>query len=163
DEVFALATSVTVLRRGQGVFAGPLAGLNSSTLAEKMIGGASAGIQPEKRKSDGASAVLELKNIRLPRTLSIDSLQVHAAEIVGIAGVEGNGQTELAAAIAGTLPVPFGSVIRLEDRSLAELSIRERSDAGIGYIPADRHHEGLILDFSLSENLHARKQLIRKI
>lgn len=164
DEVFALATSVTVLRRGQSVFAGSLSGLNPATLAEKMIGSSTAGVVPASRSNQSGPVILDLKNIQLPGALSIDSLQVNAGEIVGIAGVEGNGQTELAAVIAGMLlPEYEGPVISLEGRRLNDLSAGERSAAGLAYIPADRQHEGLILDFSLAENLHVREPICWKL
>jgi simple sugar transport system ATP-binding protein len=95
----------------------------------------------------------------------MDSLCVGAGEIVGIAGVEGNGQTELAALIAGTLHRrgSEGENIALDGRALTDLSAAERSAAGLAYIPADRHHEGLVLDFSLSENLHLRDPICWKL
>jgi simple sugar transport system ATP-binding protein len=165
DEVFALSSTVTVLRRGQTVLAGPLSGLTPATLAAKMIG------QDSERKleagtvPDNAGTILDMQNILVPGVLSIDSLRVKSGEIVGIAGVEGNGQTELAAVIAGTLKLPEseGPTIWLEDRLLNTLDAGERSAKGVAYIPADRHHEGLILDFSLTDNLHARNQIFWRI
>jgi simple sugar transport system ATP-binding protein len=80
------------------------------------------------------------------------SLEVRAGEVVGIAGVDGNGQSELAAAIAGLLPVKSGHIL-LKGRDISRDIIRRRNRAGIGLVPQDRHKHGLILDFRLDENL----------
>ncbi len=164
DEVFALASATTVLRRGKTVFSGMLSDLTPATLAEKMIGRALPTTPVATQSvSPNTAPVLSVRNLRLPGVLDIDQLEIRPGEILGIAGVEGNGQEELAAAIAGTLPHPLDSSAAIDMRSqpLAALSVKSRSDAGLAYIPSDRHHEGLVLDFSLSENLFARKQLTR--
>ena len=206
DEVFALASDVTVLRRGETTFAGSLSGLNPALLAEKMIGRAlndEFKIQNSKCKSterapeaggpdSGAIGVaqrfqppgrgrpvdgnancqtlsnekisLSLRNIAIPGLLHIGRLDVNAGEIVGIAGVEGNGQEELAATIAGTREFSATEAeLTLRGGSMLEKTVRARSDAGLAYIPSDRHHEGLVLDFSLLENLHARAPLCKEL
>jgi simple sugar transport system ATP-binding protein len=86
------------------------------------------------------------------RLLDNVSLTVAPGEILGIAGVEGNGQTELLEAIAGLRPVSSGT-IRLGDRDVTRSAVRERSDAGLSHIPEDRHQRGLILDFPVADNL----------
>jgi simple sugar transport system ATP-binding protein len=80
------------------------------------------------------------------------SFTVNAGEILGIAGVEGNGQTELLEALAGLRPARSGS-IRLGQRDLTTLDVKTRGDAGLSHIPEDRHARGLILDYSIAENL----------
>jgi simple sugar transport system ATP-binding protein len=80
------------------------------------------------------------------------SLEVRAGEIVGLAGVDGNGQSELIQAITGLKPAKSGRIL-LEGRDIAHLSIKERVEAGIGHVPEDRHKHGLVLDFRLDENL----------
>jgi simple sugar transport system ATP-binding protein len=91
------------------------------------------------------------------------SLNVRAGEIVGIAGVEGNGQTELIEAIAGLTPPArlAGGSISFGDKDITKLSARQRKDLGIAHIPEDRHRRGLLLDFDLAENsilgVHYRK------
>ncbi|MEN9508160.1 MAG: hypothetical protein RLZZ621_723, partial [Gemmatimonadota bacterium] len=80
------------------------------------------------------------------------SFEVRAGEILGIAGVEGNGQTELLEAIAGLRPVLQGQ-IRLDDHDLSGDDVRARADAGLSHIPEDRHRRGLILDYSIADNL----------
>jgi simple sugar transport system ATP-binding protein len=83
--------------------------------------------------------------------LSDVSLNVRAGEIVGIAGIEGNGQTELIEAIAGLIPVQSG-YIELLGKDIARLSVRKRTELGIAHIPEDRHRRGLLLDSDLEEN-----------
>ena len=83
------------------------------------------------------------------------SLEVHSGEIVAIAGVAGNGQVEIADAIAGLVPVRSGKIL-LNGRDITNLSIRERTTEGISYIPEDRQNYGLVMDFTLSENLALR-------
>ena len=80
------------------------------------------------------------------------SLDVRAGEVVGIAGVDGNGQSELVAAIAGLLPVKSGRVL-LKGNDVSKESIRNRNERGLGLVPEDRHRHGLVLDFRLDENL----------
>ena len=170
DEVFALASAVTVLRRGKTVFAGNLMDLTPAALAEKMIGRALPTTATSARvaKTD-ETAVLTVRNLRIPGTLDIDRLEIRSGEILGIAGVEGNGQEELAAAIAGTLHTDEGmspekdAAIEMRGLALIGLAVKARSEAGLAYIPSDRHHEGLVLDFSLSENLFARAPLTKRI
>ena len=83
------------------------------------------------------------------------SLEVHSGEIVAIAGVAGNGQVEIADAIAGLIPARSGKIL-LNGRDITDLSIRERTTEGISYIPEDRQNYGLVMDFTLSENLALR-------
>src|SRR5579862_390619 len=104
------------------------------------------------------------KSAAAPHALDVPRLEVRAGEIVGVAGVEGNGQNELAALIAGTLE----STARVELQSfcgvdLRPLSIAERSDNGMAFIPSDRHREGLVLEMSLAENLFLRKPPERRV
>lgn len=165
DEVFSLATDVTVLRAGRTVFAGALQGLTPQLLAEKMIGRELPHLPVSPPPADGAQPVLELRNVDIPGALRIEQLQLRGGEIVGVAGVEGNGQAELAAVIAGTQSLAESSTaqIQLGEKSIIHSSIRDRSEAGIAFIPADRHREGLILELSLSDNLFLRTPLTRDV
>jgi simple sugar transport system ATP-binding protein len=95
--------------------------------------------------------VLQLVGLLGPGNLNGISLEVRAGEIVGIAGVEGNGQRELAETIMGLRPASAGSV-RLAGRDLARLPVREIRNAGMGFIPEDRHEQGLVLDMTIWEN-----------
>ncbi|MCW8131583.1 MAG: ABC transporter ATP-binding protein [Planctomycetota bacterium] len=158
DEVFALASSVTVLRRGKTVFAGSLEGLTPEDLARKMVGEArevAAGELPV-----GGEILLDVKGLRADFSsgtgLHAAEFSLRAGEVLGVAGVEGNGQDELAGALAGTLAPSAGAQIRLLGRDLLPLGVRARSEAGIAFIPPDRHRDGLVLEFSLAENLILR-------
>ncbi|RGA57516.1 ATP-binding cassette domain-containing protein, partial [Klebsiella pneumoniae] len=100
--------------------------------------------------------MLEVVDLALPGAegrplLGGISFRIHRGEVLGIAGVEGNGQAELVEAVVGMRPGATGRVV-LDGRDLAGLSTRERRDGGIGYIPEDRHRHGLLLDSPLWEN-----------
>ena len=97
-------------------------------------------------------ANLVVASSRKPNEVDDVSFAVRPGEVLGIAGVEGNGQTELVEAIAG-LRRPTSGSISLGARDVTRLSVRERSDAGLSHIPEDRHRRGLILDYSIGDNL----------
>ncbi|GAA0526082.1 sugar ABC transporter ATPase [Saccharopolyspora subtropica] len=154
DEVRAIADTITVLRRGTTVGTVAAADVSSRRLAEMMVG--SELPVPEH----GPSTVTERAVLRVTglsasdqdrAVLSDIDLTVHAGEVVGIAGVEGNGQTELVEAIMGMRPVDAGRIV-LGDRDLTGLSTLARREAGIGYVPEDRHRQGLLLDQPLWVN-----------
>ncbi len=164
DEVLSVADTVTVVRRGTTVETRPAAGVTSRELAELMVG--SELPSPGTESSTVTDQpVLEVRGLTLPaggtsasraaaagRPLLCDiDLTIHRGEILGIAGVEGNGQAELVEAIMGMRPGATGS-ISLSGQDLATLSTRRRREAGIGYIPEDRHRHGLLLDAPLWEN-----------
>jgi len=169
DEVVALASEVTVLRRGETVFATPLAGMSPAQVAEKMIGRETPALTVPPPVEQSSQPMLELEGAS--GAVNIAKLHVLAGEIVGIAGVEGNGQQELAELIAGTRSrqsVPgtqsvqqSGLIEKIAGVSVADWTPQMRSDAGLAYIPADRQREGLVLEFSLAENLHLREPLER--
>ncbi|MCY4067699.1 MAG: ABC transporter ATP-binding protein [Acidimicrobiaceae bacterium] len=155
DEVLEIADTITVLRQGRTVGAVKPDEVTARDLAEMMIGS-------ELPKPDaGASTVtdeaaLEVSGLRVlgesDRPVVDDvSLTVHRGEVVGIAGVEGNGQAELVNAIIGTAESAQGS-IRMLGRDITGSSVRARRELGLGYVPQDRHQDGLLLGFSLWEN-----------
>jgi simple sugar transport system ATP-binding protein len=154
DEVLKFADAITVIRAGRTVGEVPdPSTVTARDLAEMMVG--SELPTPETREStvttEVALSVRELTVGTAPRpALDGVSFDVHRGEILGVAGVEGNGQTELIEAIMG-LHQATGSVYLL-GRDLAPLGTRERREAGIGYIPEDRQKDGLVLPFSLWEN-----------
>jgi len=156
-EVFALATEVTVLRRGKQVFADTLQGLTPAELAREMVGEA-ADIPAPVETVLGAT-VLEAAGLTAPGEhgtgLREATFTLRAGEILGVAGVEGNGQDELAGVLAGTHALKSGR-IRFLEKDCAEVSVAGRVEAGLALIPSDRHHEGLVLDLSLAENLFLR-------
>ncbi|MGP4015521.1 ABC transporter ATP-binding protein [Saccharopolyspora sp. 5N708] len=151
DEVRAIADTITVLRRGTTVGTVAATKVTSRRLAEMMVGselpvpehGVSTVTDREVLSVSGLSASEQ------DRTVLADiDLTVHEGEVVGIAGVEGNGQTELVEAIMGMRPVDAGRIV-LGERDLTGLPTLARREAGIGYVPEDRHRQGLLLDESL--------------
>ena len=170
DEVFDIAQDVTVLRRGATVFEGPLEATNRAQLAHAMIGRAlphlnALNADTGAAKSIASEIVLEASGIRIPGQLEISELRLYAGEIVGVAGVEGNGQDELSGLIAGTLPVPSDAqiaVLKLCGSDMRPLDIRSRVEKGLALIPSDRQREGLVLEFSLVENLFLRDPILNR-
>ncbi|TCP49318.1 nucleoside ABC transporter ATP-binding protein [Tamaricihabitans halophyticus] len=162
DEVREIADSVTVLRRGTTVGTADPKRISSRELAELMVG--SQLPNPETRESTVTStAVLRLSGLSLAaddgserRVLDDISFTVHAGEVLGIAGVEGNGQTELVETIMGLRKASAGRIeLSGADGELVDLghaNTRQRREAGIGYIPEDRSRYGLLLTESLWTN-----------
>ena len=153
-EIKAVADRCTILRRGKYIDTVTVAQVSETELAEKMVG-RTVSFQIEKKTAKPGDAMLKIENVTVIRneTVMVNglSLDVHSGEVVGIAGVDGNGQTELVAAIAGLLPVHNGRVL-LKDRDISRDSIRKRNENGIGFVPEDRHTYGLVLDFRIDEN-----------
>jgi simple sugar transport system ATP-binding protein len=153
-EIKAAADRCTILRRGKYIDTVDVAQVDEAELAEKMVGRAvSFRIEKKPVKADGAlNVVLKIEDLTVTGAkVSGLSLDVCAGEVVGIAGVDGNGQSELVGAIAGLLPVQSGRVL-LKNRDISKDSIRKRNAGGLGLVPEDRHKHGLILDFRLDEN-----------
>jgi general nucleoside transport system ATP-binding protein len=155
DEVLAVADEITVIRRGTTVATVEPAGVTARQLAELMVG--SELPTPETRESTVTDeTVLQAHGLTVRsvdgRALIEDlSFTIHRGEVLGIAGVEGNGQAELVEAIMGMRPLAAGS-IDLAGEDLSTWPTRRRREHGIGYIPEDRHRHGLLLDSPLWEN-----------
>ncbi|HZE32870.1 MAG TPA: ABC transporter ATP-binding protein [Actinoallomurus sp.] len=155
DEVLSVADTITVIRRGTTVDTVAPGQVTARQLAELMVG--SELPVPELRESTVTDVpVLTLRDVTVRdaggRPIVDDvSLTIHEGEILGIAGVEGNGQAELVEAIMGMLPVDSG-VISLGEADLTGMATRRRREAGIGFIPEDRHRHGLLLESPLWEN-----------
>ncbi|HEV7875842.1 MAG TPA: ABC transporter ATP-binding protein [Nocardioides sp.] len=155
DEVLSVADEITVIRRGTTVQTVEPTGVTARELAELMVG--SELPSPSTETSTVTDQVLlSVRHLDLPsaegRPLLDDiSLDIHRGEVLGIAGVEGNGQAELVEAIMGMRPGATGS-ISLRGQDLSGQSTRHRRESGIGYIPEDRHRHGLLLDSPLWEN-----------
>ncbi|MFT4188068.1 MAG: ABC transporter ATP-binding protein [Aeromicrobium sp.] len=155
DEVLDIADDITVLRRGTTVGSADPATATKRELAELMVGAQ----LPSPQTSESTvtdRVVLELDQVRLTddggRDLLHDvSLRVHAGEIVGIAGVEGNGQSELVEVVMG-LARPSAGAVRLEGEDITRLGTRQVRERGVGFVPEDRHRHGLLLDAPLWEN-----------
>ncbi|MFI5312217.1 MAG: ABC transporter ATP-binding protein, partial [Gemmatimonadales bacterium] len=159
DEVMDVSENVTVMRQGETVARMATRETTPEGIAKAMVGrevdlmGAS---RVASRESRGGAA-LEVRNLvvrgaRVERAVNDVSFSVAAGEILGIAGVEGNGQTELLEAIAGLRSVTSGRVV-LAGTDITALDVRARGSAGLSHIPEDRHRRGLILEFSLADNL----------
>lgn len=155
DEVLEIADTITVLRSGKTVATVKPNEVTARDLAELMVG--SELPVPETRESTVTDVTaLEVRGLTAddeegsPKLRGVD-LAVHRGEILGIAGVEGNGQAELVEAILGIRPVTSGS-IHLNGEDITDWRVRRRREAGIGYIPEDRHRRGLLQGFPLWEN-----------
>lgn len=151
NETMALSDRITVIRKGKVVFRCNTSDTSEKELATQMVGRSVETVVSKKGTSVG-KAVLELQNVRLQgKAQETVSLTVHAGEILGIAGVDGNGQQELEAMIVGNRKVKEGS-IRINGISIEKMSVRERKKLGLGYIPSDRHKDAMISTFSIAEN-----------
>jgi len=157
DEIKAVADTCTVLRKGRN--AGTLDAKTASKeeMSELMVGHA-IDFTLHKTTYRPGKTVLEVRELtmytRSTKKAAVDgvSFQVHAGEIVCIAGVDGNGQSDLVYGITGLVPVHGGSVL-LNGKDITHESIRKRCLDGMAHIPEDRHKHGLILDYSLMENM----------
>jgi simple sugar transport system ATP-binding protein len=157
DEVLDIADEITVIRRGTTVGTADPKAVTNRQLAEMMVG--SALPVPELRESTVTDrVVLQLAKVRVAGNelggrdvLSDIDMLIHAGEVLGIAGVEGNGQAELVDAIMGIRAIA-GGTIELSGKDIGQLSTSSRREAGVGFIPEDRHRQGLILEGSLWEN-----------
>jgi simple sugar transport system ATP-binding protein len=155
DEVRAIADDITVMRRGTTVASVKPEDVTSRQLAELMVG--SELPSPNTEDSTVTDHIeLELTGVNVTATdgrplLSDISLHIRRGEVFGIAGVEGNGQTELVEAIMGLRALKSGRIV-LDGKDITRWSTLARREAGIGYIPEDRHRHGLLLDAPLWEN-----------
>jgi simple sugar transport system ATP-binding protein len=153
-EVQAIADSITVIRRGKVVGERPPT-TSDAELAALMVG-RSVQLRVSKEAASPAGVVLEVGDLSVPSEhgdLAVQSISfdVRAGEILGIAGVQGNGQTELCEALMGLRP-STGSVV-LDGTDISAASTRDRLRAGIGYIPEDRQEDGLVGAFTVADNL----------
>jgi simple sugar transport system ATP-binding protein len=151
DEVLAVAHEVTVLRRGRVVLAKPRGETDAAELARAVMGGEVPEEPPRRARLEGGRAGLSLERVRAPGLREV-SLTVAAGEVVGVAGVEGNGQRALAHAIAGLLELEGGRVC-IGGEDAAGWSIAARRARGLGYVPEDREGTGLLGALSIAENL----------
>jgi simple sugar transport system ATP-binding protein len=155
-EVLEIADRVTVLRRGRMIETLPSEGATQEQLAKLMVG-REVLLRVDKKPSEPGEPLLEVEDLHvldergLPAVRGV-SFQLRAGEIVGLAGVDGNGQTELIDAITG-LTKPQSGVIRVGGHDVTKETAREHLDEGIGHIPEDRQRRGLVLDFTLAENV----------
>jgi general nucleoside transport system ATP-binding protein len=154
-EVQEIADVITVIRRGKVVGQRPPTA-SDEELAALMVG-RQVSLRVSKTPADPGKVVLDVRDLRVDDERgqhAVDgvSFQVRAGEILGIAGVQGNGQTELCEALMGLVPTAGGSV-QLDGRDLTMQTPRQRIRAGIGYVPEDRQADGLVATFSVADNM----------
>ena len=156
-EVLAISDEVTVMRDGQVVGRLQTRETSAAELARLMVG-REVLLRVEKAPAKTGATQLSVRNLSVAgkdgtKPIKDVSFEVRKGEILGIAGVEGNGQTELIEALAGLIaPSQLSGEIRIEDRDITNEGARIRRELGIAHIPEDRHRRGLLLEFDLAEN-----------
>jgi ABC-type uncharacterized transport system ATPase subunit len=156
NEVLEIAARITVLRRGKVVDTISAEGATEPGLAQMMVG-REVLLRVDKTAPNPGAPLLQVEDLHVFDDRELEAvrgvtLEVRAGEIVGLAGVDANGQSELIDAIAGLRPVASGR-ITLDGKDVTGDGARDMIDAGLGHIPEDRHRRGLVLPFSLAENL----------
>jgi general nucleoside transport system ATP-binding protein len=174
DEVMAISDTITVMRQGETVGRLRTASTSPGAIARMMVGREVKLAGAQRHKGDNGESTMEngpttapilhsplsilaVENLRVAssrRANAVDgvSFSVAAGEILGIAGVEGNGQTELIEAIAGLRAAASGRIL-MRGADITDASVRERGDTGLSHIPEDRHERGLVLEYSVADNL----------
>jgi len=161
NEIMAVADTCTVLRKGKKVGSVKISETTKEELSRMMVGRV-VEFTYDKKPVNPGKVVFETEGLTVVSELSkkklVDdvSFQIREGEIVCIAGIEGNGQSELVYAISGLIK-PQSGTIRLKGEDITHKSIRYRNDLGISHIPEDRHKHGLILDYNLAYNLILKK------
>lgn len=156
DEIRAVADRVTVIRRGKSIQTVSIEGATNKDLAEMMVG-RSVSFVTEKEEAQPKEVVLQISELVVNENRGVPavkelSLDVRAGEIVGIAGIDGNGQSELIQAITGLRKVKSGS-IKIKGQEVVGLSPRKITEMNVSHVPEDRHRDGLVLEMMLSENI----------
>jgi simple sugar transport system ATP-binding protein len=157
NEVLEIADRITVLRRGKKIDTVPRAGATEEGLARMMVG-RDVLLRVDKEPAAPGDVAFEVKDLHVLDDRGLEkvrgvSFSARSGEILAIAGVDGNGQTELVEAITGLRPIESGTVT-VGGRELdGRLTPRLMIDAGVGHVPEDRHRRGLVLEFNLAENL----------
>ena len=157
NEIMAVADRCSVLRKGKYIGTVNIADTTKAELSRMMVG-RDVEFAVTKGEAHPGEVVLDVKNLTVPSKVHKNnavkdvSFQVHAGEIVCVAGIDGNGQSELVYALTGLLKPDSGKIF-LNNRDITHMSIRKRNEAGLSHIPEDRHKHGLVLDYSLENNL----------
>lgn len=155
-EILQVADRCTIIRRGKGIGTVNVSETTESELASLMVG-REVNFKVDKQPAKPKQTVLKINNLHVRDKRKVDmvkglDLEVRAGEIVGIAGVDGNGQSELIEAITGLTRVQSGQIL-LNDQDITNKSPRKITESGLGHIPQDRHKFGLVLDYSVGENM----------
>jgi len=161
DEVLEIADEISVMRGGKHIDTVDASTVSKTDLAEMMIG-QNLPTPPKREKNSKQDKSLTIKNLTAEidngrRAFENINFSINQGEVVGIAGVEGNGQRELAESILGVYPIESGEII-LGNTTINDLSTRDRRESGLSFIPEDRQSQGLLMDVSLSENVILGKQ-----
>ncbi|RNB76277.1 ABC transporter ATP-binding protein [Brevibacillus invocatus] len=155
-EIMAVCDAVTIIRRGKVIDSLMVKDTNPDELAAKMVG-REVNFRVDKTEAQPKGPILSVENVvamgnRGVNALNGISLEVRAGEILGIAGVDGNGQSELIEVLTGLRKITSGRVL-LNGKEITNHTPRDISESGLSHIPEDRHKRGLILDFTMSENM----------
>lgn len=155
DEIRAVADTVTVIRRGKSIQTVPVAGATNDDLAEWMVGRA-VSFKTEKIAANPKEVILSIKDLVVDENRGIPavkglSLDVRAGEVVGIAGIDGNGQSELIQALTGLRKVKSGEIF-IKGESVVGKTPRQITEMSVSHVPEDRHKYGMILDLTVAEN-----------
>ncbi|WP_107727635.1 ABC transporter ATP-binding protein [Desmospora activa] len=155
-EIIQACDTVTVIRRGNYIGSVNVKETDQNRLAAMMVG-REVSFQVNKKPAEPTEQVLSVENLVVADARGVDAvrgldLDVRAGEIVGLAGVDGNGQSELLEAITGLRKVRSGHV-RINGKAITNKKPRQITRSGVGHIPEDRHRRGLVLDFSIGENM----------
>jgi simple sugar transport system ATP-binding protein len=155
NEVLEIADRITTLRRGKRVDTIPAEGATEESLARMMVG-REVLLRVEKTSGKPGAPLLQVEHLEVVDDRGLEavrdvSFEVRGGEILGLAGVDANGQSELIDAIAGLRAVRSGRIV-VDGKNVTSAHAKAALDAGIGHIPEDRHRRGLILPFSLTEN-----------
>ncbi|MFL8935895.1 ABC transporter ATP-binding protein [Rossellomorea oryzaecorticis] len=155
-EIMEVCDNVTVIRKGKGIGTVKVSETNPNDLASLMVG-REVTFKTDKTEAVPEGKVLEISNLNVKDNRNVPvvkglNLEVKAGEILGIAGVDGNGQTELIEAITGLHKAESGS-IKLNGKEILNMKPRKIFETGVGHIPQDRHKHGLVLDFPIGENM----------
>lgn len=156
EEVKKIADRCAILRRGKLIKVLDVSQTSTLEMANLMVG-KDFSFEINKTPAHRGEVVLDIEHLSVRSENKVEvvhdvSFKVHQGEIFAIAGVSGNGQVEIADAIAGLIPVHSGT-IRLNGRDITNLDVRERTEAGISYIPEDRQQVGMVADMTLAENM----------
>jgi simple sugar transport system ATP-binding protein len=155
-EIKAIADRCTIIRKGKGIATVEVAETSTEKMAELMVG-RKVSFSVQKAEPVLKDVYLKVENLIVKDNRGLEavknvSFEIRGGEILGLAGVDGNGQTELVEAITGLRKVESGKII-LNGQEIQNLDVRKRSEVGLGHIPEDRHKHGLVLDFYLEDNM----------
>lgn len=156
DEIKEVADRCTVIRRGKSIQTVDVKDVSSQDLAEMMVG-RSVSFRTKKTKAKPAEEVLSIKDLVVKENRGVEvvkslNLSVRAGEVVGIAGIDGNGQSELIQALTGLRKCESGKIY-LHGKEITNQMPRSITNQGVGHVPEDRHRDGLILELTLAENM----------